>query len=150
MEKEFLFDEDLNIMVRKVIVDNKLDFNGINIKSVLVEPYISKKVAGRCIRPNNELKFFGDFDYLLEFSKTLWDNLKEETKELLVLHELKHVLVTTNKNGEPVYKVAPHDVQDFFSIISKHGVNWLDEIKVTSAAVYDFKDDEKEKLKIKI
>jgi len=42
MEKEFIENEELNVLVKEVIVDNKLDLTGINIKSVLVSPYISK------------------------------------------------------------------------------------------------------------
>jgi hypothetical protein len=100
MKKEFIEDDDLNIMVRKVIVDNKIDLDGITIKSVLVHPYISKTCAAKCIRCNQELAHFGNFTYLLEFSETLWNSLKEETKEILVLHELKHILITTTKDGK--------------------------------------------------
>jgi len=148
MEKEFIFDTDLDIMVRKVIVDNKLDLNGVKIKSVLVAPYISKTVAGKCIKPNSELKFFCESDYLLEFSNDLWEKLKEETKEILVLHELKHILVTTDAKGETKFKIADHDVKDFYSIISKHGISWLDEIKTVSASIYDLQNGKQDKIKI--
>jgi hypothetical protein len=148
MEKEFIENEELNVLVKEVIVDNKLDLTGINIKSVLVSPYISKRTAARCIRPNNELRYFGEFDYLLEFSDKLWQGLSKEVKKILILHELKHILVTTDKNGNAKFKLAPHDVQDFFSIIHKHGINWLTDLKTIASSVYDFQNGEEDKIKI--
>ncbi len=72
-KKEFIEDEELVEIANKVIKEFKLDnLNGVKIKYVLVSPNISKTVAGKCIKPNAELKYFGDFDYLIEFSNDLW------------------------------------------------------------------------------
>lgn len=148
MEKEFIENEDLNILVKEVIVDNKLDLTGIEIKSLLVSPYISKRTAARCVRPSNELKYFGEFDYLLEFSDKLWQGLSKEVKKILILHELKHILVITDKSGNTKFKISNHDVQDFYSIISKFGINWLTDLKTIASSVYDFQNGEEDKIKI--
>jgi len=101
-----------------------------------------------CIKCNPELAHFGKFTYLLEFSEKLWNNLKEETKKILILHELKHILITTTKDGKDKFGIADHDLKDFNSIISKYGLNWLDQIKVTSASLYDFQNGETDKIKL--
>lgn len=148
-EKQFTEDEDLITLANKVIDKHKLDhLNGIKIKFVLVSPHISKTCAGKCIKPNAELKYFGDFDFLIEFSEDLWFGLNDDVKELLMLHELKHIHITTNKNGDVKYSVTDHDVKDFYSIIEKHGIDWLDKIRHTAASIYDFQDGQQDKMKL--
>lgn len=63
-----------------------------------------------------------------------WDDVKTDTatRYLIIYHELLHVVVD-DKSGN--YKLRPHDVEDFKTILAKSGLNWentswiMDEVK---------------------
>jgi predicted metallopeptidase len=134
--REFLEDEDLNKLANKVIEERLGYLSPINIKFLLVEPFISKKTVARCIRPNNELKHFGGFDYLVEFSNAVWKTLDDKTKYVVMLHELKHILVKMDKDGPDEFKLAPHSICDFAELLNEYGVEWFNNLKVLNAAVH--------------
>lgn len=125
-------------IAKKVIAEHKaVDIQDAKIEYLLVYPNIAKHIAGRCSKTNKHTKFFSDFDFVIEMSGELWDALDVETKTILTLHELMHVKVTTNKDGETQYRIKDHDVKDFSYIISKHGIDWFGNLKVQMASVYD-------------
>jgi len=136
--KEYIYAPELETLAKKVIEEKDLPTNPARIKYILVYPNISKKTAGKCIRCSNELKFLGDCDYIVEMSGDLWEQLDEETQYILMWHELKHILVTVNdKTGENEFRMLDHDVQDFYSIIKAHGIDWFTNLKTMAASVYD-------------
>lgn len=148
-KKEFIEDEDLVTIANKVIDEHKMDYlNGVKIRYLLVTPHISKTVAGKCIRPNDELKWYSEADYIVEFSASVWDGLKDDVKEILMLHELKHILITADKDGNVQYKIAPHDLNDFTSIVDKYGIDWINAIKLTAASVNDLTPEQQDNIKI--
>ncbi len=148
-KKEFIEDEELVEIANEVIEEFKLDnLNGVKIKYVLVSPNISKTVAGKCIKPNAELKYFGNFDYLIEFSNDLWEGLNEDVKKVLMYHELLHILVVTDEEGNTKYKIVDHNVKDFYCIIEKFGIDWLNKIRSTMSAIHDLSDNQQDRIKI--
>lgn len=109
-----------------------------NICGLTVYPAISSKIAGRCVKSGNQLRFFSGYDYLIEVSGDLWDLLKPQIKYLLIYHELLHVDVCWSKNGEKImYKLKDHNIKDFKEIIQKYGINWLNEIDLLTASLAD-------------
>jgi predicted metallopeptidase len=149
MEKQFVEDEDLVTLVNEVILEHKMDhLAGVDIKSVLVYPEISKTVAGKCIKCNKELEHFGKFTYLLEFSGNLFESLTDKVKRILILHELNHIHITTDKKGNTKYKIRKHDVEDFVSIIKDNGIDWFLDLKTIASSVYDFQNGEQDNIKI--
>lgn len=149
MNKVFIEDEDLVKIADKVIEERKLDYlNCLNIRYVLVSPYISKSVVGKCIKPNHELKYFGGFDYLVEFSEDVWNGLTNELKEIVMYHELLHIHITINKKGEEIYKIIDHNVKDFSSIIKKYGIEWFDNLKTIACSVRDLDVGDIDKIKV--
>jgi predicted metallopeptidase len=148
MAKTFEEDESLVELANKVITEHKLDYmNSVIARYIFVVPNISKTVHGKCIRANNELKFFGKFDYLIEFSKEIWNSIDDKTKEILMYHELLHVLVKTSK-GQMVPSIAGHDLQDFYAVISKYGPDWFKDFKDIVAATYELQGLEKDKITV--
>lgn len=100
-----------------------------------VHPMISKTVVARCIKANNELKFYSDFDYIIEFSEDLYDVLDERMKKLVLFHELLHICPVNNeKTGNYDFRLIDHDLKDFYQIVSKHGINWFGELKAQVAS----------------
>lgn len=149
-KKEFIeCDDEVIELANEVINEHKLDYlNGVKIKYLFVDPYISKTVVAKCIRPNAELQHFSGQDYIIEISSTIWDGLNVDTRKALLWHELKHILITSDKDGNTQYKIAPHDLNDFYNIVDKLGLDWLNAIKVTAASVNDLTPDMQDKIKI--
>ncbi len=137
--KTYKSEPGLEILADKIIHDKSLGLNSIpvNIEYVLVYPFISKTVAGKCSKTSNVTRFLTDRHFVIEFSGDLWDHLDDDVKEVLMHHELLHVGAETDKHGEWVYKIVRHNIEDFIQIISVHGVDWLENFRTIVASVYD-------------
>jgi hypothetical protein len=136
--------EELKKVGLEVINKEGIDLMGAEIEYMTVHPHISKKVAGRCIRTSRELNFFSDADYIVQMSGELWDALDDKVRYILMWHELKHILPVTKKTGDVDYRLADHDVKDFYQIIKAHGVDWFQTIKTTISSLYDMEPSEED------
>ena len=142
-KKTYEVSPTVETLSKKVIADKNMELEPAVIKYVKVYPYISKKVAGRCILSYPMIKLFGECDYIIQVSGQLWDELDEERKEILMYHELLHVKPVHNeKNGEWRFTLRDHDIQDFYVIIKQHGIDWFNELKTLNASVYGIEDSE--------
>lgn len=131
--KIFTESSALEELGRKVIAKEGLHVGGATIGYLFVDPFISKTTAGRCILTNAELRYYSQRDYIIQMSKKTWDSIDEQTRYILMLHELKHILAEETEDGYK-YKIADHDVQDFHDLIQKYGVNWLSVLKTQTAS----------------
>jgi len=148
MDKTYTEDESLVTLANSVILKNQLTYmDSVKTRYVLVDPYISKTCHGKCIKANGELKHYGKLDFLVEFSKEVWDSIDDATREILMYHELMHILVKEVK-GKEVLSIAPHDLQDFYTIIKKYGVEWFQQFKDIVAATYELEGADKDKIAI--
>lgn len=120
--------------------------NDVKICYLKVYPYITKLVAGRCIKSSHTVKYFSDFDYVIEVSGELWDKLNDITKEVLIWHELLHIQVEFNKNGEKLLKLRDHDVKDFSEIIKRYGIDWFTDLRTFASSVYDLQPKDERKV----
>lgn len=145
MAKQLDLAEEIEGLAKSIIEKEKL-FDSVqepSIGYVVVSPYITKTVVARCIRANNELKFFSDHDYVIEVSDDIWKLLDETEKEAVVLHELLHIYPLHNdKTGDYSYKLLDHDLKDFKKVIKKYGPEWDKEIKNKLANLYDYNPED--------
>jgi predicted metallopeptidase len=148
-KREFIEDPDLITLANKVITSNKLDYlNQVKIRYVLVDSYISKTCIAKCVRASKELKYFAKIDYIIEISKDIWDNVTDEIKNLIMLHEHLHILLKTNKNGDLCTNLMQHDIQDFSTIIKKHGTDWIKGLKISTTSIRDMEVTKADNIKI--
>jgi predicted metallopeptidase len=147
--KIFIEDPSLITLANKVIETNKLDYlNQVKIRYILVDQYISTSTVAKCIKASKELKHFANIDYIIEISKTVFDKVTTETQELIMFHELLHILLTTNKEGDLVNKIMPHDIQDFSTIIKKNGVDWIKELRIATTSILNIDVEKADNIKI--
>jgi len=148
MAKTFNEDEDLIVLANKVIAEHNLAYmNSVKCRYLLVEPNISKTTPGKCIKASNELKHFGQADYLIEFSQDIWESIDDPTREILMYHELQHILVKLVK-GKETFSILGHDINDFSTIVKKYGVDWFQQFKDIVAATYELEGSDKDKISI--
>ena len=124
-KRTYVENDELDLMAKKVIESEGLDTADAVIKCMIVYPYVSKTVAGRCIRSTNELRYFSECDFIIQMSGDLWDNLNDKTREVLMHHELLHVGYTLDKEGNVKYTIVKHDIEDFSVIVDKYGLDWF-------------------------
>ena len=61
------------------------------------------------------------FDFVITFYEPNVTRFNEEQKRILMWHELRHIGI-----GDKGFRVMPHEIEDFFSIIDRHGAHWCD------------------------
>jgi len=66
--------------------------------------------------------------FVMTISQPIWEDLSSDKKEALVDHELCHAFVDLDKDDEPKLSILPHDLEEFTSIVKRHGL-WRDDIK---------------------
>jgi len=148
-KKEYVKSPDVENLAEEVIKDKLIQIGNARIKYLLVYPTISKTTAGRCTRASNLLKVFGECDYVIELSGEFWDKITEEQRMILLWHELLHVLAITNdKSGEWEYRIRRHDINEFYIIVKKYGVDWHSNLKTLFSSVYDLSPEEVESFEL--
>lgn len=130
----------------------------------LLRPYFyykEKKIKGRTamayIRRSTEfekcLLKSKDIEYILMLDGNIWPELHDEDRKRLVRHELRHIYIDFDKEGEPKYGISDHDLIDFRDDYKlEHGVDYEDPFlraSNTAMEVYFRINEEKKKAKQK-
>lgn len=148
-KKVFEVSQELRDVANNVIAKEGMNLSPAKIEYLIVYPHISKTVAGKCIKANSEVKFFSDNDYIIEISGELWDQLDDDTRYVLMYHELMHVLpIMDESTGDYKYTIRQHDLQDFNRLINKYGVKWISTIKLSISSIYDLSPSAEDSIKI--
>ena len=80
-------------------------------------------VLGECQLVQEIQKLFCPYDFLIVIYLPNITHLNRDQMKILLYHEMLHVDMS-EKNGNPIYRVAPHDVQDFKAVIRQYGMQW--------------------------
>jgi predicted metallopeptidase len=63
------------------------------------------------------------YHFLITVAYPTYNELSDAQKRAIIDHELEHCFVEDDEQtGEPKYKLLPHDVEEFGSIIMRHGL----------------------------
>lgn len=121
---------ELRDLGRRVIKENE-DLRWINEQRVRIG-YLTcdheKKLAGGrlvcgdCRKVSDVYRAYTPYDFLITFYEPNIQGFTDEQREILMYHELLHVGI------EPSGKlyVVPHDVEEFYPIISQWGMDWAE------------------------
>ncbi len=145
--KRYELSAEAETLAEQVLAEKELDIRPAIVKYVLVYPMINKTTAASCMVSSNMVKFFGESDYIISLSGDLWDALPEDTKKILLFHELLHIRpVQHPKTGEWKFSIRDHDIMEFKEIIRTYGIDWLEEVKSTFIESGGFDPEEIETL----
>ena len=86
-----------------------------------------KKRSGKiriasCEAVNETYNYLTEADFIITVFDKAWERLADKEKRYVLDHELCHAFVGENKNGEPVYKVIPHDLEEFNELVERYGL----------------------------
>jgi hypothetical protein len=110
-----------NKIIKKFPEFHFINEYGIKIGYVLShERKNGEKITyAECRKVNETYKAYLPFDFVITFYECNTGYMSENQKQVLMLHELKHIGV-----GPRGLKIIQHDVEDFKDILSKYGLNW--------------------------
>ena len=79
---------------------------------------------GKCSLATGKWKYLIDKDFVVEVWGKWWDEATDVQKRALLYHELSHIGYKEKGDGEIVWKVKEHDVEEFQDVVKKYGP-WL-------------------------
>lgn len=82
-------------------------------------------VYGECKKVEEVYKVFIPYDFIIIIYDQITFGLTDEQLEILLYHELLHVGIN-EKDGKTEYKVNPHDIEDFRTILYQYGIDWAE------------------------
>lgn len=83
-----------------------------------------KKVCAQCERVPDKYKWSIPADYTITVFLPNIEGFSEEQKRILIFHELLHIDIDFDQDGNDIYSVKPHDYEDFKEIIDRYGTDW--------------------------
>lgn len=83
-----------------------------------------KLVLGECEKVQAKNKWAITCDFTITLFKNNLIGLSEEQIKMVIFHELLHVGIEQGAEGEELYSVTPHDLEDFKIIIDRFGTEW--------------------------
>lgn len=147
--KQLMESPEVEAIAKKVIENHKMEFGPAEIGYFLVYPNLSKQRAAKCMKATREVKHYSGNDYLIEISGELWDMLDNDTKEMMLYHELLHVDPTfKSKTQEWKMTIRKPDFADFYTINDKFGNEWYKTIQATASSLYDLDPRQESKVKL--
>ncbi len=148
-EKQLMESPEIETIAKKVIEKNKLEFGPAEIGYFLVYPNISKQKAAKCMKATREVKYYSGNDYLIEVSGELWDMLDNDTKEMVIYHELLHIDPSfKSKTQEWKMNLKRPDFSDYYTINDKYGNEWYKTVQATASSLYDLDPRQESKVSL--
>lgn len=74
--------------------------------------------------------------FVIEIAEDTWLDLSTKQKDALLDHELAHLWVDEDDDGNAVLSLRGHDVEEFASVIRRHGL-WKPDLENFGAAIED-------------
>lgn len=99
-----------------------------NVKIAYLASDLEKKkdrkiVFADCTKVSERYKWCCNYDFFITVYEQNCISFNEQQFEILINHELHHVGICEEGN-EPSYYIVPHDIEEFWDIINKHGLEW--------------------------
>lgn len=83
-----------------------------------------RAVLGQCERVPDRWKWAVPADFAITVFEPNVAGMSELQLRILLYHELLHVGISTNKDGDEVYRCVPHDLEDFRAVVDAFGADW--------------------------
>lgn len=89
---------------------------------------------GKAYKVSGRDNFLTGYDFYLVINREVWHALDEASRTALIDHELMHCSRgDDDKNGNPVWSMRGHGLEDFNAVVRRHGM-WNEAVKRYLAA----------------
>ncbi len=119
--------------IAESLIDTELDLAYIKYSRVRIaylESDSSKKadtdklVLGECEKVAAKNKWAINYDFTITLFKNNLVGLSADQIRIVMFHELLHIGIEPGPEGDEIYSVRKHDLEDFKLIIDKFGTDW--------------------------
>lgn len=83
-----------------------------------------KLVLGECEKVQAKNKWAITADFTITVFKNNCVGLTADQMRVLLFHELLHIGIELGPEGDEIYSVKKHDLEDFKTIIDRYGTDW--------------------------
>lgn len=84
-----------------------------------------RTVFGECERVAEKNKWAIPADFLVIVYEPNCEGMDDDHLRRLIFHELLHIGIDLDKDGNEVYRIRPHDLEDFRECVARWGVDWI-------------------------
>lgn len=133
--KDYMEAKDVEELAKQIIAGSKL-LQDEHIGEPKVYYLFKNKNScnmGKCSLATGKWKYLTACDYVIEINRKSWDELDENGRKALVMHELLHIYkdVKVDEDGEETVKwrIRKHDVEEFNEVVKQYGA-WEESIKI--------------------
>lgn len=119
--------------IAQELIDNEPELAYIKdsrVKIAFLESDQSKKadkdklVLGECEKVAAKNKWAINYDFTITLFRNNLIGLTLDQIRIVLFHELLHVGIETGADGDEIYSVVKHDLEDFKTIIDRFGTDW--------------------------
>jgi hypothetical protein len=89
-----------------------------------------REIIAKVARCSDLLRSLTELQVLVIVSYPTYNSLTDKQKRACIDHELTHVLVDEDLAGNPKIRIIAHDVEEFGSVIERHGLYMDDLVKL--------------------
>lgn len=101
------------------------DVTIIYLSSELKKVQNGKTIFAQCEKISEKYKWGIPCDFTITVFEPNCEDLTPDQMRILIFHELLHVGIAFNSQGDIVYSIVPHDLEDFKVIIDRYGTDWI-------------------------
>lgn len=83
-------------------------------------------VFGQCEKVPSKYSWIVPYDFTITVFEPNVERFTTEQIRILMLHELLHIGIDIDGNEEQ-YRIVPHDIEEFNTIINRYGMDWSEE-----------------------
>lgn len=145
MPKEYGIADTVEELATKLIPNYHPELATARLKYIYVDKASQKSgrpVLGKVRKISGALQFLLEIDFLVEVALETWNELSAQQRTALVDHLLERCYGEENEdNGEMKWSVREPDVQEFSSILQRHGA-WNDELNGFVSIAHHVKIDD--------
>lgn len=91
-------------------------------------------VAGKCVKAPALWRDVTGYHFAIWIREHFWAEWPTDVQRAAVLHELLHIDVERDKNGQAKFSVRKHDVEDFVDVVRQYGPLFGDGARLVRAA----------------
>lgn len=88
-----------------------------------------KLVLGECEKVAAKNKWAINYDFTITLFRNNLIGLTLDQIRIVLFHELLHVGIEPGADGDEIYSVVKHDLEDFKTIIDRFGTDWAKNAK---------------------
>ena len=125
---------DFYKQIAKELIDVRPELEKIRESDVQIILLSSDKKAkskggalyGQCEKIQDKYKWAIPADFTITLFEPNLEGFTDEQLSILIFHELLHVGVDLDENGDWKYTIIPHDLEDFKVIVDEYGTDWAE------------------------